>query len=570
MALLAVPAIAAVGDIDNDGIPDAEESALAQKYAPVLVFAKGERLYPVAVEYFLENSDLKQAAMGDSAVKGAPLSAGDISGYTSPLQEFYLDSKLGGIEGEKIIEAYEAKKAGLGYTVYARVAANDLSKMAGNRVIQYYFFYVFNPGRLNRHEGDWEMVQVELGQNNEPLYAAYSQHEGGERAAWGLVEKKGDHPVVYVALGSHANYLRPFEGAIGLASDRVGGDGLVLGPEQYSLETLGEKGAGNHSAAQGWLDFAGYWGEYGGLEAGATGQRGPRGPVYREDGQTWDMPAAWSAGKMEATGEWFTINWVVYNFVLLFLLYIAVRIAIKGIMIAKTAKTKGLGPRVFSLLYIDGLNAKSLGNILCIVSIIIALLALFQPWYYINANIEVLGISTGGTTTIVLIDGFNGVLVNWFLGNGVTQMFGLGIPFSVLLGLGFLVFALATIGISNTSIAGRKYILRGIMNAVPVIVLLVVVMQLTGIVDSVAPVLSNQMPPQALGEAQDVFEAIGGSPFGGSFSKSLDYGIPGRQSIDFSWGMGTGAYMLLVSAVLGVIAGFLEITARATLFERRK
>jgi hypothetical protein len=86
--------------------------------------------------------------------------------------------------------------------------------------LQYHYFYAFNDWRLaangiNHHEGDWEMVAVIL-KNDEPHSLLLSQHGNGAMELWQDVrrvkEKDGSettHPLVYVALGSHANYSRP-------------------------------------------------------------------------------------------------------------------------------------------------------------------------------------------------------------------------------------------------------------------------------------------------------------------------------------------------------------------------
>jgi hypothetical protein len=86
--------------------------------------------------------------------------------------------------------------------------------------LQYHYFYAFNDWRLaangiNHHEGDWEMVAVYL-KNEEPYSLLLSQHGTGAMELWQDVrcvkDKDGretTHPLVYVALGSHANYSRP-------------------------------------------------------------------------------------------------------------------------------------------------------------------------------------------------------------------------------------------------------------------------------------------------------------------------------------------------------------------------
>ena len=64
--------------------------------------------------------------------------------------------------------------------------------------------------RNGLHEGDWELVQLELGPRGRPEVAILSQHEASERCAWRSLDRsRGGRPVVYVANGSHAVYSRP-------------------------------------------------------------------------------------------------------------------------------------------------------------------------------------------------------------------------------------------------------------------------------------------------------------------------------------------------------------------------
>ncbi|MGE5250117.1 MAG: hypothetical protein ACM3QS_07855 [Bacteroidota bacterium] len=119
------------------------------------------------------------------------------------------------------------------YRQYAGILAQDSqpvyygrvlreSDPAGTRwtILQYHFFYAFNDWRMaangvNHHEGDWEMVAVYL-REDMPYAMLLSQHRAGYMELWENIDKavdaqgrQTDHPVVYVALGSHANYSRP-------------------------------------------------------------------------------------------------------------------------------------------------------------------------------------------------------------------------------------------------------------------------------------------------------------------------------------------------------------------------
>lgn len=103
---------------------------------------------------------------------------------------------------------------------YGRVVRQKDEQGNSWTALQYHFFYAFNDWRLaangmNHHEGDWEMTAVYL-KNDEPYAVLFSQHGAGNLEYWQNVRKAVDkqgkpttHAVVYVALGSHANYSRP-------------------------------------------------------------------------------------------------------------------------------------------------------------------------------------------------------------------------------------------------------------------------------------------------------------------------------------------------------------------------
>ncbi len=70
----------------------------------------------------------------------------------------------------------------------------------------YWYLYVYNDAP-NKHEGDWEMVGIELDESGKPTSAGYAGHSSGFRRKWSRVEKQGERPLVYVARGSHAAYF---------------------------------------------------------------------------------------------------------------------------------------------------------------------------------------------------------------------------------------------------------------------------------------------------------------------------------------------------------------------------
>jgi len=117
---------------------------------------------------------------------------------------------------QQYAEMSEVERQPVYYGRVVRESANGADWV----ILQYHFFYAFNDWRLgangiNHHEGDWEMVAVYL-KNDEPYAVLFSQHGTGAMAAWQHVRcvkdthgKETTHPLIYAALGSHANYSKP-------------------------------------------------------------------------------------------------------------------------------------------------------------------------------------------------------------------------------------------------------------------------------------------------------------------------------------------------------------------------
>ncbi len=102
-------------------------------------------------------------------------------------------------------------------TYYGRVLELEEDTGAVWQILQYHYFYAFNDWRLaangiNHHEGDWEMAAVYL-KDGQPYAVLYSQHHDGAYAPWAQALRvreadgsRSNHPLIYAALGSHANY----------------------------------------------------------------------------------------------------------------------------------------------------------------------------------------------------------------------------------------------------------------------------------------------------------------------------------------------------------------------------
>jgi len=543
--LLIVPLVATVGSAATD-------SELAEQYAPVLYFEGEETCFPVDVEYHIENSYLYQIG-NDQPVDIDP-SETELVTYST--EDYYLDNQQGTIDDLGIITDYQSKMSSLGYTVYARVTTDG-----GYTVIQYWMFYAFNKGELNQHEGDWEMVQLVLS-GNTPEQVMYSQHYSGQRTTWDQVESTGDHFNVYVARGSHANYLRYYSGKLGIANDYVGNNGRTLQPSDYTLKLL-------ELDSEPWLSYAGRWGWVGGDEAQAVesmfmGQLGPQGPMFRaESGSSmWNDPLSWGAGLGQLDNNFLLIEFLLYHFVTIFLLVTLLALGIGVYRIYRRHKTTGLGPRIVSMLYIDGVNLKSIGNILCFVGIVIAIFGLMNQWYSVSYGLTGTSVVEGYTTTSMVdifnIDGINGIQITVPGSSGPVPMGSFSLPFSLIMGVGFLFLIIASIGLIESKKLGKKYIWRGIKLLIPVIIIIVVIM-------FIGNVISGSMADMG-DEASGISSIFGftSSPLGGQ--QSMPISEMGGD-LTLQWGLGLGGQLLVLSGIVFIVAGILEIAAKKTFFE---
>jgi hypothetical protein len=271
---------------------------LLARHTPVLVLHPDEQFQPVPVDGFLVDSDLTQkSAAGVWEIIPGPLPEGGA--------DLRLDQRLcHAIDGLAATPCYVAAEAS---HAAAPVVYGAAFRTTDRIDLQYWLWYpydAFSPGYPKRndfwqaHEGDWEVVSVILDRAGNPLTVAYSQHRKGRRRTWASAPKRGLHPLVYVALGSHANFftagrqplLPPAVDqatvnlikayGIPVPADSTG-KGRVIRP------TLVRVTARNPS----WMTFAGAWGETEYLHlpgrAPLTGGAGPRGPAFHAQ---WKRP----------------------------------------------------------------------------------------------------------------------------------------------------------------------------------------------------------------------------------------------------------------------------------------
>lgn len=312
LAALVRPAAAApAGEPPQTGIASQD---LAERYVPVLYLHGNELFRPQPVEVMLDTARLQQARSLWSDVRLLNrVTSSALQGYSD--DRIYLNAWLGD-EVSSDYKNYTSHRAyyqsalspeagGPSPVAYAHVTRGG---QAQHITIQYWLFYWYNDA-FNKHEGDWEMVQVELSPAGEPEWLILSQHHGGTRRPWSAARiEDGTHPAVYVALGSHANYFWGDEvylsvQTIGNArvevADRTGTAGrtipaVVLIPDREEVRRDPTRWAGFE-----WLLFQGGWGE----RAPQRDFSGPVGPA--DKGEQWEDPHAWGMAQPLDTDEWY-------------------------------------------------------------------------------------------------------------------------------------------------------------------------------------------------------------------------------------------------------------------------
>jgi hypothetical protein len=277
------------------------KTELARRYAPVVRLVEqtrpcghGEPYTPTNVSLVLGNPDvaLRGPWGGAGVVKVAPTGADLAHGLWDYHLDFPGDALNPGCSYDQWSHRLNRNHSPV---TYARVVTDR--GYPGELALQYWFFYAFNDFN-DKHEGDWEMIQLDFDTAKAakalrmtPALVGYSQHEGAESAHWGdskLELDGGTHPVVYAALGSHANYFTSAlhlgrSAAQGVGCDDTSGPSHQVRPRVDLVPTA--KAAYLH--AYPWLGFEGHWGEdHQGF------YNGPTGPNTKLQ---WTHPLTWAA-----------------------------------------------------------------------------------------------------------------------------------------------------------------------------------------------------------------------------------------------------------------------------------
>jgi hypothetical protein len=299
------------------------DHGLLQTYQPVTISDPLERFAPTPVQTFVDDANLEQLQSGNWVVVSTDPDLDQLPGPGTGVWRLNQadcspSMPIGGLACYTGGDAEQHPHS----TVYGRVA-----RLAEAIVLQYWYFYYddvysyqYPPTDLlwQAHEGDWEVVNVVLSSDELPQYVGYSQHCKGERRSWALTTTLLDtHPIVHVAIGSHANEFAAGTHAINTdcipqaVIDFLIGHGFPL-PVDYAFNgaVRGPAEAGGTETrikflddeSPEWIPFPGFWGEgeffhapppFGTFPAGPS----PRGPAQHG---VWTDPlgtlATWPPG----------------------------------------------------------------------------------------------------------------------------------------------------------------------------------------------------------------------------------------------------------------------------------
>jgi hypothetical protein len=281
----------------------ASPARLLAKYQPVTQFDTDERFRPTTVASFVADSNLEtRNAAGAWVVRSDAPHVASLPVGNTPICTAYpayrpcwrLNQRTCiGSAGLAGVDCYLGawRVPPPPSVVYGRV-------VSGRRavVLQYWYFYYDNfysyrnpPDDFiwQAHEGDWEVVNVVLGRAGRairgaarrltPRFVGLSQHCTGQRRAWRRVLRwRATHPIVRVALGSHAGYFGLGEHTIaeecippeviafleqrGLPLPRdFTSRGARAGPRAFGAEVTRVRRLGKPLPR--WTRFPGRWGE---------------------------------------------------------------------------------------------------------------------------------------------------------------------------------------------------------------------------------------------------------------------------------------------------------------------
>jgi hypothetical protein len=283
----------------GDALAATPQERLAERYTPIVelktqreLCRTGEGFRPVLVDVVLGRRDV-------SLFRGAERRYERVLRAPEPAQlarrgaDHYVDLPGHPITGRCGYQRWFKRIGARAPTaVYAHIATEE--GYPGRLALQYWFYYVYNDFN-DKHESDWETIQLHFDASSaaealrrRPVEAFYSQHRGAGFSEWegGDLERVGTHPVTYPGAGSHANYFRS---SLWLGRDTgqdLGCDDATGPSTRHRPRVVVVPTQVGHRKDLGWLAYEGHWGQ---REAGVN--NGPTGPNMKEQ---WTRPFTWA------------------------------------------------------------------------------------------------------------------------------------------------------------------------------------------------------------------------------------------------------------------------------------
>jgi len=213
-------------DQDNDGILDSAETALAERFAPIIVHDKQDRNLPTSVDWLLARTALEyfdnSGRLGQGThvpIAGRPLTQQDLLGKTHPIGQNVIRSDGTRSKSRKHtfalldLQPPIARQGSLDSHDW-RTYVHAFRNYYGGVTIQYWRAYAFNTGdqaanlpiEIDHHGGDWEGVHIVLDNALAPVNYRFMGHTDIDVVPPDSVNVNSGHAIVYSEPGGHASH----------------------------------------------------------------------------------------------------------------------------------------------------------------------------------------------------------------------------------------------------------------------------------------------------------------------------------------------------------------------------
>ena len=182
LVVLFAPGMARAENVDN---------RLLETYQPVTHLDPKEQFRPASVQSFVADADLERLDAGSWTLVDPDPEPGELPGPDTGTWRLNQDScvptlLLGGLEcyaaaaGQKATEQASFTDASPGRREERSCSSTGTSTTTTS------YSYVYPPSDFiwQAHEGDWEVVNVVLSEDEQPQFVGYSQHCVGQQLDW--------------------------------------------------------------------------------------------------------------------------------------------------------------------------------------------------------------------------------------------------------------------------------------------------------------------------------------------------------------------------------------------------